>query len=75
MRGRLEGLCRFAEQYAPLPIADDFKRGISTERSSMPDELPVEVLVFELCRSTEPHTVLHLRVWREADGSFGSDGW
>ena len=49
--------------------------GISTEYSSMPDKLPVDVLVYERCRSTKPHTVMHLRVWREADGSFGSDGW
>ncbi len=64
-----------AEQTSPHAIADDFEHGISTEYISMPDKLPVEVLVFERCRSAEPHTVLHLRVWREADGSFGSDGW
>lgn len=64
-----------AERSSPHSIADDFEHGISTEHSSMPDKLPVEVRVFERCRSTQPHTVLHLRVWREADGSFGSDGW
>jgi hypothetical protein len=75
IRELLPGVFLHAEHTSPRSIADDFERGISTERSSMPDKLPVEVLVFERCRSTEPHTVLHLRVWREADGSFGSDGW
>lgn len=75
IRDQLPGLFGFAERMAPRSIADDFERGVSTEHSSMPDQLPVEVLVYERCRSTKPHTVLHLRVWREADGSFGSDGW
>jgi hypothetical protein len=75
IRELLPGVFLQAEHNSPRSIADDFERGISTERSSMPDKLPVEVLVFERCRSAEPHTVLHLRVWREADGSFGSDGW
>lgn len=64
-----------AERTSPHAIADDFEHGVSTEYSSMPDKLPVDVLVFERCRSARPHTVLHLRVWREADGSYGSEGW
>ena len=75
IREQLPGVFLQAERTSPRSIADDFERGVSTERSSMPDQLPVEVLVYERCRSAKPHTVLHLRVWREADGSFGSDGW
>lgn len=75
IRELLPGLFLQAERTSPRSIADDFEHGISTEHSSMPDKLPVDVLVFERCRSTKPHTVLHLRVWREADGSYGSDGW
>ena len=75
IRELLLGVFLQAERTSPHSIADDFERGISTEYSSMPDKLPVDVLVYERCRSTKPHTVMHLRVWREADGSFGSDGW
>ncbi len=75
IRELLPGVFLQAERTSPHSIADDFERGIATERSSMPDKMPVEVLGFERCRSSKPHTVLHLRVWREADGSFGSDGW
>ena len=75
IRDLLPGVFLQAERTSPRSIADDFEHGISTEHSSMPDKLPVDVLVYERCRSTKPHTVLHLRVWREADGSFGSDGW
>lgn len=75
IRDQLPGLYTYAEQVAPRSIADDFERGVSRERSSMPDTLPVEVLVYERCNARSPHTALHLRVWRHADGSFGSDGW
>lgn len=75
VHAHLEGLYLLAERNAPHAIADDFEHGVSTERSSMPDTLPVNVLVYERCRSTEPHTVLQLRVWRDTSGGFGSDGW
>ncbi len=75
LQDRLAGLYLHAEQEAPRSIADDFEHGISRERIHMPDTLPVLLQVFERCGAHTPHTVLHVRVWRNADGSFGSDGW
>lgn len=58
-----------AEQAAPVSIADDFEHGISTEQRVMPDTIDVEVRCYERCSARAPHTVLHYRLWRAADGS------
>lgn len=58
-----------AELAAPISIADDFERGISTERRAIPDTIDVRVNCYERCSSRQPYAVLQFRLWRADDGT------
>ncbi len=59
------------QQNAPVSIADDFERGISTERVHRPETVDVRVEYFANCSVREPHTVQLYRVWRTPEGGTG----
>lgn len=69
--GMLASAWMMAEQAAPVSIADDFERGITTEHRHMPDTLDVTLVYFARCSSKSPHTVRPYRVWRTAEGGYG----
>ncbi len=66
----LPSLWYMAEQGAPVSIADDFERGISTEHRHMPDTLNVEVWIYAKCSDRKPYMVQHYGVWRTAEGGY-----
>lgn len=59
------------QQNPQVSIADDFERGISTERVHRPETVDVRLEYFANCSAREPHTVQLYRVWRTPEGGTG----
>jgi len=59
-----------AELNAPVSIADDCERGISTEHRHMPDTLSAEIWIYAKCKDRKPYATQQHGVWGTAEEGY-----